>query len=102
MPRHVDAQTLAALYGDQPFRRSYRLICSRAAFLFPLAALMHAAIFDIDGMLLDLGMLRAHMEIQGPYLEMPGALRYFNTLRSRPDVRVAYATGGCRAAHIPI
>lgn len=41
--------------------------------------------------------LVAHMEVHGPYREMPGALQYLNSLRARPDVRVAYATGGWRA-----
>jgi FMN phosphatase YigB (HAD superfamily) len=44
-----------------------------------------------------LGFLRSHMEAKGPYQEIPGALQYLNTLRTRPDVRVAYATGGWRA-----
>ncbi len=44
-----------------------------------------------------LGLLRSHMEAKGPYQEMPGALQYLNALRRRPDVRVAYATGGWRA-----
>lgn len=44
-----------------------------------------------------LGFLRSHMEAKGPYQEIPGALQYLNTLRRRPDVRVAYATGGWRA-----
>jgi beta-phosphoglucomutase-like phosphatase (HAD superfamily) len=44
-----------------------------------------------------LGFLRSHMEAKGPYQEIPGALQYLNTLRKRPDVRVAYATGGWRA-----
>jgi len=45
-----------------------------------------------------LGFLQAHMEARGPYREIPGALKYLNTLRQRPDVRVAYATGGWRAS----
>lgn len=44
-----------------------------------------------------LGFLRSLMETKGPYQEMPGALHYFNGLRGRLDVRVAYATGGWRA-----
>lgn len=40
------------------------------------------------------GFLRSLMETRGPYQEIPGALNYLNTLRARPDVRVAYATGG--------
>jgi FMN phosphatase YigB (HAD superfamily) len=44
-----------------------------------------------------LGFLRSHMEAKGPYREISGALQYLNTLRRRPDVRVAYATGGWRA-----
>jgi FMN phosphatase YigB (HAD superfamily) len=43
-----------------------------------------------------LGILRSHMETNGPYREIPGALDYVNTLRRRSDVRVAYATGGWR------
>ena len=43
-----------------------------------------------------LGVLRSHMEAKGPYKEIPGALQYLNSLRRRPDVRVAYATGGWR------
>jgi FMN phosphatase YigB (HAD superfamily) len=41
--------------------------------------------------------LLAHMEIHGPYQEMPGAMQYLSNLRGRPDVRIAYATGGWRA-----
>jgi beta-phosphoglucomutase-like phosphatase (HAD superfamily) len=41
--------------------------------------------------------LLSHMRAHGPYREMPGAMQYFNSLRARPDVRVAYATGGWRA-----
>jgi FMN phosphatase YigB (HAD superfamily) len=41
--------------------------------------------------------LLSHMEANGPYREIPGALLYLNSLRGRPDVRVAYATGGWRA-----
>lgn len=40
--------------------------------------------------------LLSHMEVHGPYREMPGALEYLNSLLSRPDVQVAYATGGWR------
>jgi FMN phosphatase YigB (HAD superfamily) len=43
------------------------------------------------------GMLRSLMATKGPYQEMPGALQYLTALRNRPDVRVAYATGGWRA-----
>jgi FMN phosphatase YigB (HAD superfamily) len=45
-----------------------------------------------------LGLLRAQTKAKGPYREIPGALKYLNTLRERPDVRVAYATGGWRAS----
>ena len=41
--------------------------------------------------------LLSHMEANGPYREIPGALKYLSSLRERPDVRVAYATGGWRA-----
>jgi FMN phosphatase YigB (HAD superfamily) len=41
--------------------------------------------------------LLAHQEVHGPYREVPGAMQYLATLRVRPDVRVAYATGGWRA-----
>jgi FMN phosphatase YigB (HAD superfamily) len=44
-----------------------------------------------------LGFLRSHTEAKGPYREIPGALQYLTDLRSRLDVRVAYATGGWRA-----
>ena len=44
-----------------------------------------------------LGMLRALTESNGPYAQIPGALKYLNDLLRRPDVRVAYATGGWRA-----
>jgi FMN phosphatase YigB (HAD superfamily) len=37
------------------------------------------------------------MEANGPYRETPGALQHLNDLRRRPDVRVAYATGGWKA-----
>jgi FMN phosphatase YigB (HAD superfamily) len=40
--------------------------------------------------------LRSHMEANGPYPEISGALQYLNGLRRRSDVRVAYATGGWR------
>jgi len=41
--------------------------------------------------------LLLHMKVHGPYQEMPGAMQYLYTLLARPDVRVAYATGGWRA-----
>jgi FMN phosphatase YigB (HAD superfamily) len=44
------------------------------------------------------GRLSAHMTSNGPYREIPGALRYLHALRQRPDVRVAYATGGWRVS----
>lgn len=44
-----------------------------------------------------LGLLESHMEANGPYREVPGALHFLNTLRRRPEIRVAYATGGWRA-----
>lgn len=42
--------------------------------------------------------LKARMEVQGPYREVSGALEYVGRLRSRPDVQIAYATGGWRAS----
>jgi hypothetical protein len=45
-----------------------------------------------------LGLLRSHAEARGPYREIPRALQYLNRLRCRPDVRVAYATGGWRTS----
>ncbi len=41
--------------------------------------------------------LLSHQAEHGPYREMPGAMQYLAALRARPDVRVAYATGGWRA-----
>ena len=41
--------------------------------------------------------LLSHMVNHGPYREMPGALDYLHSLLARPDVEVAYATGGWRA-----
>ena len=40
--------------------------------------------------------LLARTRMHGPYLPMPGALAYVDGLRARPDVQVAYATGGWR------
>lgn len=40
--------------------------------------------------------LLAHMDMHGPYREVPGALGYFNSLLARSDIQVAYATGGWR------
>jgi FMN phosphatase YigB (HAD superfamily) len=45
-----------------------------------------------------IGRLKARMELHGPYREVPGALEYLRRLRLRPDVQVAYATGGWRAS----
>jgi beta-phosphoglucomutase-like phosphatase (HAD superfamily) len=45
-----------------------------------------------------LNRLSTHMQATGPCREIPGALRYFQGLQQRPDVRVAYATGGWRAS----
>jgi beta-phosphoglucomutase-like phosphatase (HAD superfamily) len=45
-----------------------------------------------------IGRLRARMDAQGPYREIPGALEYLQGLRSRPDFQIAYATGGWRAS----
>jgi beta-phosphoglucomutase-like phosphatase (HAD superfamily) len=42
--------------------------------------------------------LSSHVATHGPFREFPGALRYLTSLRQRPDVRVAYATGGWRAS----
>ena len=42
--------------------------------------------------------LSSHFATNGPFREFPGALRYLTSLRQRPDVRVAYATGGWRAS----
>lgn len=44
------------------------------------------------------GFLKARMDIHGSYREIPGALAYMQSLRLRPDVQVAYATGGWRAS----
>jgi beta-phosphoglucomutase-like phosphatase (HAD superfamily) len=44
-----------------------------------------------------LGSLLSRMEEHGPYREIPGALGYLTYLLDRPDVQVAYATGGWRA-----
>jgi FMN phosphatase YigB (HAD superfamily) len=40
--------------------------------------------------------LTAYMAASGPYQEIPGSLQYLQDLRQRPDVQVAYATGGWR------
>lgn len=45
-----------------------------------------------------IGRLRARMDSHGPYREIPGALEYVRGLRLRPDVQIAYATGGWRAS----
>ncbi|HUG72020.1 MAG TPA: HAD family hydrolase, partial [Steroidobacteraceae bacterium] len=42
--------------------------------------------------------LSANMAANGPYPAVPGALRFVQTAVQRPDVRVAYATGGWRAS----
>lgn len=42
--------------------------------------------------------LKARMGVHGPYREIPGALEYLTALRLRPDVQIAYATGGWRAS----
>jgi beta-phosphoglucomutase-like phosphatase (HAD superfamily) len=42
------------------------------------------------------GRLSAHVASNGPFREVPGALRYLSRLRQRQDVRVAYATGAWR------
>ena len=40
--------------------------------------------------------LLARTRAHGPYQPVPGALSYLNALRARPDVGLAYATGGWR------
>lgn len=40
--------------------------------------------------------LASRMEAHGPYREIPGALDYLRYLLAKPDVQVAYATGGWR------
>jgi FMN phosphatase YigB (HAD superfamily) len=45
-----------------------------------------------------IGRLKARMDTHGPYREIPGALEYLKDLRLRPDVQIAYATGGWRAS----
>ena len=42
--------------------------------------------------------LKARMDSHGPYREIPGALEYLQRLGLRPDVQIAYATGGWRAS----
>lgn len=42
--------------------------------------------------------LRARMDQHGPYREIPGALEFVRSIRQRPDVQIAYATGGWRAS----
>ena len=44
------------------------------------------------------GRMKARMEVHGPYREIPGALAYLEALRSKPNVQIAYATGGWRAS----
>ena len=41
--------------------------------------------------------LHSRARDHGPYQEIPGALEYLTQLLARPDVQVAYATGGWRA-----
>ena len=65
-------------------------ICSDNALVYDGS--VSTAVMDVY-----LGFLRSHTEAKGPYQEIPGALQYLNTLRRKPDVRVAYATGGWRA-----
>ncbi|HEY6618495.1 MAG TPA: HAD family hydrolase [Steroidobacteraceae bacterium] len=64
-------------------------ICSDNALVYD--GLVSAAVMNAY-----LRLLRSHMEDNGAYQQMPGALQYVNNLRRRADVRVAYATGGCR------
>jgi FMN phosphatase YigB (HAD superfamily) len=66
-------------------------ICSDNALLYDGSVSM--AVMNVY-----LGLLRSQIEAKGPYREIPGALKYLNNLRGRPDVRVAYATGGWRAS----
>jgi beta-phosphoglucomutase-like phosphatase (HAD superfamily) len=42
--------------------------------------------------------LSRHVEISGPFLEIPGALRYLRSLQHREEACVAYATGAWRAS----
>ena len=64
-------------------------ICSDNALVYD--GLVSTAVMNVY-----LRSLRSHMEANGPYREIPGALQYLKNLRRRPDVRVAYATGGWR------
>ena len=66
-------------------------ICSDNAMVYD--GLVSTAVMNVY-----LRSLRSHMEANGPYREIPGALQYLENLRRRPDVRVAYATGGWRIA----
>jgi len=45
-----------------------------------------------------IGRLKARMDVQGPYREVPGALEFVSGLMARSDVQIAYATGGWRAS----
>jgi len=45
-----------------------------------------------------IGRLRSQIERKGPYREIPGAQAFLATLLKRPDIQVAYATGGWRAS----
>lgn len=76
-PRVTDTGVLADICGDN--------------------GLIYDAAVSTAVMNVYLGFLRSLMVTKGPYQEIPGALRYLNALRGRPDVRVAYATGGWRA-----
>lgn len=66
-------------------------ICSDNALVYDGS--VSTAVMDVY-----LRLLRSHMEAKGPYREIPGALQYVKNLRSRPDVRIAYATGGWRTS----
>jgi phosphoglycolate phosphatase-like HAD superfamily hydrolase len=76
-PRVTDTGVLADICGDNGLR--YDASISQAVMNVYFKSLL------------------SHMESHGPYREMTGALHYLNSLLARPDVEVAYATGGWRA-----
>ena len=43
-------------------------------------------------------LLQRHVDVHGPFPEIPGARAFFNNLRNSDDVAIAYATGGWAAS----
>lgn len=97
----VDA--IRSVMGDVRIRASWDLYeCVTDTGILAEVARDNALVLDVraaraihDGFM---ARLTRHVESNGPFQEIPGAREYVRALIQRPDMHVAYATGGWRAS----